>query len=271
MSTVAERLTADDYLARDDPRRTELIDGVLVVNEPSILHQHVCGLVYQALAAWTRAATGRGMATLPLNVAARRRERARSRRHVVRRRAAADAVSAPRVPDLVVEVRSPATWRFDVGRKRDLYERHGVRELWLVDPFSRSVLAFRRPKPDAAFDTPVELLADDTISSPLLPGFTAVVGELVPAARVSRAGTRGVTGLSRGAHAAAPGGLPVTALDSGSARLRATPGSHRRRRGAPCAARRAPRQDGAPLDGGRYAASKRPARPSPWAGCCARR
>ena len=181
MSTIAERLTADDYLARDDPRRTELIDGVLVVNEPSILHQHVCGLVYQALAAWTRAATGRGMATLPLNVPLDAENVLAPDVMWFDGELPLDAVSAPRVPELVVEVRSPATWRFDVGRKRDLYERHGVRELWLVDPFSRSVLAFRRPKPDAAFDTPVELLADDTISSPLLPGFTAVVGELVPA------------------------------------------------------------------------------------------
>jgi hypothetical protein len=69
MSTVAERLTADAYLARADPRRTELIDGAVVVNEPSVLHQHVCGLVYRALAAWTETADGRGMAPLPLNVA----------------------------------------------------------------------------------------------------------------------------------------------------------------------------------------------------------
>jgi hypothetical protein len=43
MSTVAERLTADEYLARDDRRRTELIDGVILVNEPTNLHQIVCG------------------------------------------------------------------------------------------------------------------------------------------------------------------------------------------------------------------------------------
>src|SRR3954466_7007912 len=68
MSTVTERLTADAYLAREDPRRTELIDGTVVVNEPGILHQHVCGLIYHALVEWTRGRDGRGMATLPLNV-----------------------------------------------------------------------------------------------------------------------------------------------------------------------------------------------------------
>ena len=181
MSTVAERLTADDYLSRDDPRRTELIDGVVVVNEPSILHQHVCGLVYQALAAWTRTPTGRGMATLPINVPLDAENVLAPDVMWFDGELSLSAVNAPRVPELVIEVRSPGTWRFDIGRKRDLYERHGVRELWLVDPFSRSVLVFRRATRDAPFDTPVEVLAEDSLGSPLLPDFAVTVGELTPA------------------------------------------------------------------------------------------
>src|SRR5436190_6786407 len=130
MSTVAERLTADDYLARDDPRRTELIDGVVLVNEPSILHQHVCGLVYQALAAWTRSPTGRGTATLPINIPLDAQNVLAPDVMWFDGGLPLSAVNAPRVPELVVEVRSPGTWRFDVGRKRDLYERHSVKELW---------------------------------------------------------------------------------------------------------------------------------------------
>ena len=37
-------------------------------------------------------------------------------------------------PDFVLEVASPGTWREDVGRKRDVYARLGVREYWLYDP-----------------------------------------------------------------------------------------------------------------------------------------
>ena len=181
MSTVAERLTADEYLARDDRRRTELIDGAVIVNEPSILHQHVCGLIYQALAAWTRSASGRGTATLPINVPLGEDNVLAPDVMWFDGELPLSAVNAPRAPDLVVEVRSPATWRFDIGRKRDLYERNGVAELWLADPFSRSVLVFRRPAREAPFGTPLELLADDTMQSPLLPGFSAVVGDLIPA------------------------------------------------------------------------------------------
>src|SRR4051812_9199147 len=110
MGPVAERLTADAYLAREDPRRTELIDGAVVVHELGVLHQRVCALVYEALTAWTRSPEGRGTVMWPLNVVL-------DERHVVAPdvlwfdgELPLDAVNAPRIPDLVVEVRSPATW-----------------------------------------------------------------------------------------------------------------------------------------------------------------
>jgi Uma2 family endonuclease len=37
-------------------------------------------------------------------------------------------------PDLVVEVLSPSTARYDTGKKREVYARFGVTELWIVDP-----------------------------------------------------------------------------------------------------------------------------------------
>ena len=37
-------------------------------------------------------------------------------------------------PDFVLEVASPSTWREDVGRKRGVYARLGVKEYWLYDP-----------------------------------------------------------------------------------------------------------------------------------------
>ena len=35
-------------------------------------------------------------------------------------------------PDWGIEVLSPSTAAYDQGIKRELYERHGVRELWLI-------------------------------------------------------------------------------------------------------------------------------------------
>ncbi len=37
-------------------------------------------------------------------------------------------------PDLVIEVLSPGTARRDKKDKFSLYEKHGVREYWIIDP-----------------------------------------------------------------------------------------------------------------------------------------
>lgn len=45
-------------------------------------------------------------------------------------------------PDWVCEVLSPATAARDRGTKREIYRRHGVGHLWLVDPDARLLEAF---------------------------------------------------------------------------------------------------------------------------------
>ena len=83
-------------------------------------------------------------------------------------------------PDLVVEVRSPSTWRHDIGPKKSGYEAAGVRELWLVD--FTSVLVFRRSEPKRPdFDVTLELTPEETLTSPLLPGFALPLAGLYPA------------------------------------------------------------------------------------------
>lgn len=42
-------------------------------------------------------------------------------------------------PDLVVEVLSPSTAKYDRGRKKDAYEKCGVREYWIADPANKTV------------------------------------------------------------------------------------------------------------------------------------
>jgi len=45
-------------------------------------------------------------------------------------------------PDLVIEILSPSTASRDCIQKRALYERHGVREFWTVDPSNRIVTVY---------------------------------------------------------------------------------------------------------------------------------
>lgn len=43
-------------------------------------------------------------------------------------------------PDLIIEILSPSTASHDLIRKAALYERHGVREYWIVHPQDRIVI-----------------------------------------------------------------------------------------------------------------------------------
>ena len=45
-------------------------------------------------------------------------------------------------PDLVVEVLSPSSAKNDRGYKKDLYERSGVKEYWIVDPNTHSIESY---------------------------------------------------------------------------------------------------------------------------------
>jgi len=81
-------------------------------------------------------------------------------------------------PDLVVEVLSEGTRRYDLVRKRALYERAGVQEYWVVDPGIDEVRVFRA---EAGRYAPAAVLAAETgdaLSSPLLPGLTLPLAEL---------------------------------------------------------------------------------------------
>jgi Uma2 family endonuclease len=45
-------------------------------------------------------------------------------------------------PDLVIEVLSPGTAKYDTGKKKTVYERCGVKEYWIVDPVTKVVTGF---------------------------------------------------------------------------------------------------------------------------------
>ena len=46
------------------------------------------------------------------------------------------------VPDLLVEVLSPGNKSYDLETKKQLYERFGVREYWVLDPITRQAIGY---------------------------------------------------------------------------------------------------------------------------------
>ena len=77
-------------------------------------------------------------------------------------------------PDLAVEILSPSTSKKDLNDKFRLYERHGVREYWVVDTAGEWLCVYRLAS-DGHFDEGElrDRLGDlSLISSTILDGFT---------------------------------------------------------------------------------------------------
>lgn len=79
-----------------------------------------------------------------------------------------DARGCRGAPDLVIELLSPSTAARDHVTKRTLYERHGVREYWLVHPLDRIVTIYRHG--EVGFGPAQTLAAAGKLTSPGFPG-----------------------------------------------------------------------------------------------------
>jgi Uma2 family endonuclease len=81
-------------------------------------------------------------------------------------------------PDLVVEVLSPgrANETRDREAKLDVYSRYGVREYWIVNWQQHTVQVFRRV--DSQLRVAATFTIDDTLTSPILPGFALPLQKL---------------------------------------------------------------------------------------------
>lgn len=171
------RFTREEFLRLPESSpgfRFELVDGELVtMNDPLPLHQVVVGALYAELRAWCRAAPGRGRVLLSIDTEV-------GPDTIVGpdlqwfspRRELPDLAERPwPAGDLVVEVASPSTARYDAGTKLARYLTAGAREVWLVssDPPGVRVVG---PSGERQVD------AGGTLTSALLPGFELPVAAL---------------------------------------------------------------------------------------------
>jgi Uma2 family endonuclease len=186
MGATATRMTAEQYYAVSvEGDRKQLVEGQIVVNEPKTIHALLQTRLCAALHQWATAARGRGLALMPTDV--RLDDYNVYGPDVIWFAEATLSLAYPdgldaypeRVPDLCVEIRSPSTWRYDVGAKKRVYERTGLQELWLVDDAADTVLVYRRSAPDTKeFDVALELWTDEVLTSPQLPDFELALAEL---------------------------------------------------------------------------------------------
>jgi Uma2 family endonuclease len=83
-------------------------------------------------------------------------------------------------PELVVEVLSPGAEneRRDREAKLKLYSAYGVLEYWIVDWRLETVTVYRHQ--DGQLQLAASLTREDTLTSPVLPGFALPIADLFP-------------------------------------------------------------------------------------------
>jgi Uma2 family endonuclease len=147
-----QRHSYGDYRHWPEDLRYELIDGVAysMAPAPSLRHQDILGEIFRQVANALRAGPCRPFIA-PFDVRLPRVNEADDQiatvvqpdLSVVCDPSRLDERGCRGAPDWIVEVLSPATAGHDQILKRDVYERAGVREYWLVHPVDRVVMVYR--------------------------------------------------------------------------------------------------------------------------------
>ncbi len=174
MQTPTIIFTYDDYLTLpNDGKRYEIIDGDLHIT-PAPIPEHQLVLVYltEILLAYLRSHKWGKLFVAPTDVVFSMTEVAqpdiavvaRERDHIITKR---NIIAAP---DLIVEILSEATEKTDRTTKKAMYERHGVKEYWIVDPSDRSVEIFELV--GGAYAPGTRFASTEEVHSPLLSGLS---------------------------------------------------------------------------------------------------
>ena len=180
---VAERLTSKEFFRRaPDDRKAELIDGVMLVSPPPLeIHERLQIFLLRLLGEFVELfdlGALRGSRTAVELEADQTYEPdilfvARERAEIIKDEGILGA------PDLVIEILSASTASYDRGAKFRAYERAGVRELWLIDPYGPAGTEFyQRVGHDLK---PIMSDMDGIVHSIALPGFKLRTAWLWPA------------------------------------------------------------------------------------------
>jgi Uma2 family endonuclease len=176
---IATRWTYEDLVSLgEDGLRHEIIDGQHRVNaSPNLRHQRIVQHLGFEMMMWLKLHPIGEIWCVAVDVVFTKHDVvvpdiiyvSNERREIL-----TDA-NVQGAPDLVVEVLSPSTRKWDQVNKRRLYAAKNVPEFWIVDPRTNSVRVIRRGEEVA------QLSESDTLTTPLLPGLEIQLVEIFAA------------------------------------------------------------------------------------------
>ncbi|MFY9824238.1 MAG: Uma2 family endonuclease [Thermoanaerobaculia bacterium] len=169
---LPRKLTYDDYASiPEDGQRHEILDGEHYVSPaPLIPHQEVSSNLHTELGPFIKKHRLGKLLAAPTDVILSTHDVVQpdflfistQRFGIITRENVQGA------PDLIIEILSPGTRSRDEGIKREIYERYGVPEYWLLDPDRKTTRVYRRL--GNRLRLVAKLSAGDVLTTPLLPG-----------------------------------------------------------------------------------------------------
>ncbi len=148
MEVLIKKLTYQEFrqmdFGDDDSAWYELINGELVKKQsPTLRHQIISANIEFALRIFANQTNSGRMLHAPMDVVLDDGNAYHPDVFFVKKERSFILENAEEVvmgaPDLVVEILSKSTGIYDRGIKKDIYERYGVREYWLVDPRTSTI------------------------------------------------------------------------------------------------------------------------------------
>jgi len=179
MTKTEIKFTYQDYLQMPEDKRCELIEGEFhMVPSPMTYHQRVSRSLELLLWEFVRRNNLGEVFYAPYDVVLSDENVvqpdilfiSRERSHIITEKNVQGA------PDLVIEITSKASERWDREIKRKLYAKFGVEEYWIVDPDKKTVDVMTSGK--SGFEVAKSYRAKDTLTSPLLKGLSIDLSEV---------------------------------------------------------------------------------------------
>lgn len=165
-------MTATDYRELPEgPPFSQLIEGDLIVSpSPDRFHQHILINLAVVIRTYLEKNPVGKLVIAPSDVRLTETDVYQPDLYFVsnERRSILTRQGTDGAPDLVVEILSTASARYDRGLKREIYARTGVTELWIVDPEARQFQIYHLAETP---DEPTMTCAEgQPFSSRLFPG-----------------------------------------------------------------------------------------------------
>ena len=158
-----QRYSYADYLTWADDKMRELIDGIvkLMSPAPSAIHQKICGKIFLQIGIIIEKNNGNcEIFAAPFDVRLPKNgEIADNQIYNVVQPDICVVCDPEKIeergclgaPDLIVEIQSISTSKYDLNEKFNLYESSGVKEYWVVYPYEAGIVVYLL-QPDGKYD-----------------------------------------------------------------------------------------------------------------------